>query len=63
MEAFNRLGNDVRLKNLPAALLLGDNHGMWRKHAKAGKKRAVIQMPVQLNIFCDALRKLASREA
>jgi len=63
VEAFNRLGNDVRLKNLPAALLLGDNHGMWRKHAKAGKKRAVIQMPVQLNIFCDALRKLASREA
>ena len=60
--AFNQFAVHPRCKNVPAALLLGDHHGDWRKDARVADHRAVIQMPIRLNAFCGIVKKLAERK-
>jgi PleD family two-component response regulator len=47
LEAFNRLGQETRLKHLPAVLLLGDQHGGWMKEAAGDPRRLVVKMPLK----------------
>ena len=47
LEAFNRLGQEPRLKHLPAVLLLGDKHGAWMKEATGDARRLVVKMPLK----------------
>jgi len=47
VEAFNRLGQEASTKNIPAVLLLGDQHGAWREQASADHRHSVIQMPIK----------------
>lgn len=47
LEAFNRLGQESRTKDLPSVLLLGDQHGGWIEKADKDKHRPVVAMPVK----------------
>jgi serine/threonine-protein kinase len=47
LEAFNKLGQDNRTKNLPAVLLLGEPHAAWMKEAAGGPRRLVTKMPLK----------------
>jgi serine/threonine-protein kinase len=47
LEAFNKLGQDNRTKNLPVVLLLGEPHAAWMKDAVGGPRRLVTKMPLK----------------
>jgi serine/threonine-protein kinase len=47
VEAFNRLGQEGRTKNLPAVLILGENQGALMKGAKGGGRRLIVKMPLK----------------
>ncbi len=47
VEVFNRLGEEPATKQLPAILLLGDEHGSLRDKVQSSARRVVLQMPVK----------------
>jgi len=47
VDAFNKLGQDTRTKQLPAVLLLGEQQGAWMKEAAGGGRRLVTKMPLK----------------
>lgn len=47
LEAFNRLGQEPRLKHFPAVLLLGEQHRDWMKEAVGDPRRLVVKMPLK----------------
>ncbi len=62
LEAFNRLGQEGRLKHLPAVLLLGDQHGGWMKEAVGDARRNVVKMPLKSRELRECvLRVLAAK--
>ena len=47
VDAFNRLGEEAATKEVPAVLLLGDQHAAWRDQVSSDHRRHVLQMPVK----------------
>jgi serine/threonine-protein kinase len=62
LEAFNRFADGRYTANLPAVLLLGENHAAWKKKAKLGEKRVTVSMPIKLRQFREVLAKLVPVE-
>src|SRR4029078_602176 len=48
LEAFNRFGQEGALRDIPAVLLLDQNHRHWAEHAQTGEHRAVAKMPIKM---------------
>lgn len=64
LEAFNRFGQEASLRDIPAVLLLDQNHTHWAEHAKLGEHRAIAKMPIKMrelrSALVDAMQKKVS---
>jgi serine/threonine-protein kinase len=47
LDAFNKLGQDQRTRQLPVVLLLGEQHAGWMKEAAGSGQRLVTKMPLK----------------
>jgi eukaryotic-like serine/threonine-protein kinase len=62
LDAFNRLGQETRLKHLPAVLLLGDTQKAWMKEAAGDARRNAVAMPLKSReLRACVLRVLAAK--
>ena len=64
LEAFNRFGQEGALRDIPAVLLLDQNHRHWAERAQTGEHRAVAKMPIKMRdlrgMLVDAMQKKVS---
>jgi serine/threonine-protein kinase len=64
LDAFNRFGQEASLRDLPAVLLLDQNHGHWEVEAQAAEHRAIAKMPIKMRdlrgILVEASQKKVS---
>ena len=64
LEGFNRFGQELITRDLPAVLLLDQNHGHWEEHAQTNDHRAIAKMPIKMRelrgILLEASRKKVS---
>jgi serine/threonine-protein kinase len=60
LEAFNRLGQESRLKHLPAVLLLGDSQGAWMKEAVGDARRNAVKMPLKSRELRECVLRVLS---
>lgn len=63
LEAFNRFGETAHTRDIPAVLLLGEQHASWKKKAKLNDKRVVVSMPIKLRQVRELLAKLVPLSA
>ena len=55
LDAFNRFGQEASLRDIPAVLLLDQNHAHWGEEAKTGEHRAIAKMPIKMRDLRGAL--------
>jgi serine/threonine-protein kinase len=55
LEAFNRFGQEGTLRDIPAVLLLDQNHAHWDEEAQVGEHRTVAKMPIKMRELRGAL--------
>jgi serine/threonine-protein kinase len=55
LEAFNRFGQEASLRDVPAVLLLDQNHAHWDEEAQVGEHRAIAKMPIKMRDLRGAL--------
>src|SRR5438132_3175083 len=48
LDAFNRFGQELVTRDIPAVLLLDQNHGHWEEEAQQNDHRAVAKMPIKM---------------
>ena len=63
LEAFNRLVEEPRTKKIPAILLLGDQHGQWKKEAQGDQHHAVLRMPIKSRALRKSLLQVIGNSA
>lgn len=57
-DAFNRFADGQHTRNIPAVLLLGENHADWKSKAKLNDHRVVVSMPIKLRQVRELLARL-----
>ncbi len=62
LEAFNRFGDGLHTRPIPAILLLDEHHKSWKKKAKLNDHRVVISMPIKLRQLREVLAKLVPKK-
>ncbi|HMP07625.1 MAG TPA: protein kinase [Lacipirellulaceae bacterium] len=62
LEAFQRLGQESRLKQMPAVLLLGDQQGAWMKEAVGDARRLVVKMPLKSRQLRECVLRVLAAE-
>ncbi len=62
LDTFNRFGQDALTRDLPAVLLLDQNHRHWEEEAQANEHRAVATMPIKMRDLREALREVAQKK-
>ncbi len=64
LDAFNRFGQESSLRDIPAVLLLDQNHVHWDEKAQLSEHRAVAKMPIKMRdlrgILVEASQKKVS---
>lgn len=64
LEVFNRLGQESVTRDLPAVLLLDENHLHWEEKAQTNEHRVVAKMPIKMRglreVLVEAARKKVS---
>ena len=64
VDVFNRFGQELVTRDVPAVLLLDQNHLHWEEEVQAAKHRPVAKMPIKMRqlreILLDAMQKKAS---
>lgn len=63
LEAFNRLGQLDRTKQIPAILLLAEKQAPFAKFANLSARRVVAKMPLKMREFREVLRELTRSQA
>jgi serine/threonine-protein kinase len=58
LDAFNRFGQNESTQQIPAVLLLGEQHRAWKKKAQLGEHRVAVSMPIKLKEFRELLTRL-----
>jgi serine/threonine-protein kinase len=58
LDAFNRFGEGQHTRDIPAVLLLGENHSSWKSKAKLNDHRVVLTMPIKLRQVRELLARL-----
>ena len=61
LEVFNRFGQELVTRDLPAVLLLDQNHHGWEDEAQVAEHRAVTKMPIKMRELRETLREVARR--
>jgi serine/threonine-protein kinase len=59
LDAFNRLSTEPSMKELPAVLLLGDQHGDWEPDVEDDEHHVVVRMPIKSRILREAILQAA----
>ena len=62
LDAFNRFGQEAATRDLPAVLLLDQNHHHWAEHAKVSEHRVVAKMPIKMRDLRGALMEAARKK-
>jgi PleD family two-component response regulator len=62
VEVFNRFGQEIATRDVPAVLLLGQQQHDWESEAKLGEKRAVAKMPIKPRQLREVVRNVAPRQ-
>jgi serine/threonine-protein kinase len=55
LEAFNRFGQEISTRDLPAVLLLDQTQHNWEDQAKVAEHRIVAKMPIKMRELREAL--------
>ncbi len=63
LEAFNRFGQEPGTREIPAILLLDEQHGKWASAADIGEHRVAITMPVKQKQLRQVVQQVLSRQA
>lgn len=63
LEAFNRFGQESGTREIPAVLLLDEQHGKWASDAEIGDHRVAITMPVKQKQLRQVVQQVLSRQA
>jgi serine/threonine-protein kinase len=63
LEAFNRFGEEGSLREIPAVLLLDQNHSHWTEDAQTNAHRAVVKMPIKMRDLRAALIRSMRKRA
>jgi serine/threonine-protein kinase len=62
VEAFNRFGQEIVTRDVPAVLLLGQQHHGWESEAQLGERRAVAKMPIKPRQLREVVRNVTPRQ-
>ena len=62
LETFNRFGQESATRDLPAVLLLDQNHGHWEDKAQTSEHRVVAKMPIKMRDLRGALMEAARKK-
>jgi serine/threonine-protein kinase len=62
LEVFNRFGRESLTRDLPAVLLLDQNHHDWEEEAEVADHRAVAKMPIKLRQLREILLEVAQKK-
>ena len=62
LDAFNQFGNTKPMKQIPAVLLLDEEHSDWKDRAVLDDHRVVLSLPVRLSELCATLSQLLASE-
>ena len=57
LEVFNRFGQEPRTRDLPAVLLLDQDHHSWAEAAQVAEHRQVAKMPIKMRELRELLRE------
>ena len=64
LEVFNRFGQESATRDLPAVLLLDQNHHDWEEEAQVAEHRVVAKMPIKMRelreLLVEVVRKKVS---
>ncbi len=58
LEAYNLFASAPATSQVPAVLILNENHKDWRAQATHDERHVVLAMPLKLGDFCDLMTKL-----
>jgi serine/threonine-protein kinase len=62
LDIFNRLGQESSTRELPAVLLLDQNHHEWAELAHVADHRQVAKMPIKMRELREMLRDVTSKK-
>lgn len=62
LEVFNRFGNEVATRDLPAVLLLDQQHAEWEEEAQMADHRVVAKMPIKLRQLREILVEISQKK-
>lgn len=62
LEVFNRFGNETVTRDLPAVLLLDQQHAEWEEEAQVGDHRVVAKMPIKLRQLREILVEISQKK-
>ena len=63
LDVFNRFGQEPRTRDLPAVLLLDQDHHSWAEAAQVAEHRQVAKMPIKMRVLRELLREVARQKA
>jgi serine/threonine-protein kinase len=62
LASFNRFGEDVQTREVPAILLLGPKHGEWTGRAQTADHRVTLNTPIKVTELRETLDRLMPPE-
>ena len=62
LEVFNRFGQEMVTRDLPAVLLLDQSHHDWEDEAQTAEHRAVTKMPIKMRDLRELLIEVAQKK-
>jgi serine/threonine-protein kinase len=63
LESFNRFGQEMVTRDVPAVLLLDQNHLDWEDEAQLAEHRLVAKMPIKQRQLREAIVQAAGKRA
>lgn len=63
LDVFNRFGQESRTRDLPAVLLLDQEHHSWAEAAQVAEHRLVAKMPIKMRELREMLREIVQKKA
>ena len=62
LDVFNRLGQETVTRDLPAVLLLDENHHDWTDEAAGAEHRVVAKMPIKMRELRELLVDVSEKK-
>lgn len=62
LDVFNRLGQETVTRDLPAVLLLDENHHEWSDEATSSENRVVAKMPIKMRELRELLLDVCEKK-